>query len=112
MAYVRVRYKRFTPRCFLPITGAVQCIKHMVRRTFPHLYRLRCFLLFLTLYGTASGQKISPPRIWNDKDLKEWATPVATLDIRPAYYSERDYYSAREAEWVRTYPVYSPGANP
>ena len=68
----------------------------MVRRTFRHLYRLRCFLLFLTLYGTASGQIVSPPRIWNDKDLKEWATPVATLNIRPAYYSERDYYSARE----------------
>ena len=36
----------------------------------------------------------------------------ATLNIRPAYSSERDYYSAREAEWVRTYPVYFPGANP
>ena len=84
----------------------------MVRRTFRHLYRLRCFLLFLTLYGTVSGQKVSPPRIWNDKDLKEWATPVATLNIRPAYYSERDYYSAREAEWVRTYPVYFPGREP
>ena len=71
---------------------AVHSVKHlagpMIRRTFRHLYRLRCFLIFMTLYGTASSQIISPPRIWNGKDLREWATPVNTLNIRPAHYSE------------------------
>jgi hypothetical protein len=41
-----------------------------------------------------------------------WATPIAALDVRPAHFSEREYYSAPEAEWVRTYPVYFPGREP
>jgi hypothetical protein len=55
---------------------------------------------------------ISPPRVWNDKDRSEWATPVATLNVRPAHYSERDYYAAKVGEWLRTYPVYFPGREP
>ena len=73
---------------------------------------LRCLVVFLALCGTALGQMIAPTRIWNDEALKEWATPVATLNVRPGHYSERDYYAAKEGEWLRTYPVYFPGREP
>ena len=76
------------------------------------MLRRACFLLFLILSRIASSQVVSSPRIWNDKDLSEWASPVATLNIRPTHFSERDYYSAREAESVRTYPVCFPGSEP
>ena len=51
------------------------------------------------------------PRIWDDAALAEWATPVATLNVRPAHYSSAEYYSV-PAENLRTYPVYHPDAEP
>jgi hypothetical protein len=42
-----------------------------IRHAMPQSYRLRCSLLLLTLHATALGQLISPPRVWNDKDLEE-----------------------------------------
>lgn len=62
-----------------------------------------------------SGQTdnlIQAPRFWNDRDLADWATPIAALDVRPGHFSEREYYAAPSAEWVRTYPVYFPGREP
>lgn len=46
-------------------------------------------------------------RIW-----QTWATPVAGLNVRPGHYSEREYYQAPVAEWLRTYPVYFPDREP
>jgi hypothetical protein len=75
-------------------------------------------LALTTLLGLvgAAGQSIGPlrqaPRFWNDRDLADWATPIAGLGVRPSHYSEREYYAAPEAEWVRTYPVYFPGREP
>ena len=63
-------------------------------------------------FGQPVGKLIDAPRIWNDHDLAEWATPVAGLNVRPRHYSEREYYSGPVAEWVRTYPVYFPGREP
>jgi mono/diheme cytochrome c family protein len=74
--------------------------------------RVWAALLLLVLPGIAAGQKIAATRVWNDKDLAEWANPIAALKVRPGHYSERDYYSATPAEWVRTYPVYFPGREP
>ena len=54
---------------------------------------------------------IVPPRIWDDAALAEWATPVATLNLRPAHYSSSEYYSA-PAYNLRTYPVYHPDREP
>lgn len=54
---------------------------------------------------------ILAPRIWDDAALVDWATPVATLDIRPAHYSSAEYYSV-PAENLRTYPVYHPDSEP
>ena len=31
------------------------------------------------------------PRIWDDAALADWATPVATLNVRPTHYSSAEY---------------------
>ena len=51
------------------------------------------------------------PRIWDDAALADWATPVATLNVRPAHYLSAEYYKVR-AENLRTYPVYHPDSEP
>jgi hypothetical protein len=51
------------------------------------------------------------PRIWDDTALVDWATPVAALKLRPAHYSSAEYYSV-PGDNLRTYPVYSPDAEP
>jgi hypothetical protein len=67
----------------------------------------------MTLIGLAgvAAQSCGPtgeaPRFWNDRELADWATPITALDVRPSHFSEREYYAAAEAEWVRTYPVYT-----
>ena len=72
----------------------------------------------MTLAGLAgvaaqsSGPTREAPRFWNDRELAEWATPIAGLNVRPGHFSEREDYAAPEAEWVRTYPVYFPGREP
>jgi hypothetical protein len=58
------------------------------------------------------GVSQSPaPRIWDDEALKDWATPIAGLGIRPAHYSSAEYYSSPEDN-LRTYPVYRPDKEP
>lgn len=58
------------------------------------------------------AQQIEPVKIWDDKALADWATPIAGLNVRPGHYSERQYYAAPNGEWLRTYPVYLPGREP
>lgn len=72
---------------------------------------LYVFLVVLLAAG-AAAQSIPAPQIWTDKDLAGWANPVATLNVPPAHFSEREYYAAKPGEWVRTYPVYFPGREP
>src|SRR6476659_9389382 len=67
---------------------------------------------FSTLFAQTGGQRIDAPRFWNDRDLSDWATPIASLNVRPGHFSESDYYAAPDADWVRTYPVYFPGREP
>lgn len=69
---------------------------------------------FLIWLGSAAGEskKIAPIRVWTDKDLAEWATPVAGLNVRPGHFSEKEYYSVPPGEFLRTYPVYLPGREP
>ena len=78
--------------------------------------RLKVLALMMIGLVGAAAQSSRPareaPRFWTDRELAEWATPIATLDVRPAHFSEREYYAAAEAEWVRTYPVYFPGREP
>ena len=58
-----------------------------------------------------SAQAVPVPKIWDDRALANWATPVAGLNVRPAHYSSAEYYAA-PVENLRTYPVYHPDAEP
>lgn len=70
-------------------------------------------LLLMLAIAPLLGQTRTPaPRIWNDRDLAEWATPVAALNTRPGHLSEKEYYAVPVGEWVRSYPVYFPGREP
>ena len=75
-------------------------------------------VLLMTVVGLvgvsaqSNGPSRSAPRFWNDRELADWATPVAGLNVRPGHFSEREYYAGPNAEWVRTYPVYFPGREP
>jgi hypothetical protein len=51
------------------------------------------------------------PKIWDDKALEEWATPIAALGIRPGHFTSGEYYSA-PVENLKTYPVYRPDREP
>lgn len=34
-------------------------------------------------FGQSGEKRIEAPRVWNDHDLSDWATPVAGLNVRP-----------------------------
>jgi hypothetical protein len=79
------------------------------------LSRVLALVTLIGLVGVAAQSSVPTrpaPRFWNDRDLADWATPIAALGVRPSHYSEREYYAAPAAEWVRTYPVYFPGREP
>jgi hypothetical protein len=59
----------------------------------------------------SSAGVIACPKIWDDKELATWATPVAGLGRRPGFFSEADYYAA-PIDNLRTYPVYHPRFEP
>jgi mono/diheme cytochrome c family protein len=66
----------------------------------------------ISLYTAVVAQAPAEvPRIWDDTVLVDWATPVAALKLRPAHYSSAEYYSV-PGDNLRTYPVYSPDAEP
>jgi hypothetical protein len=44
--------------------------------------------------GQSQNERIPAPRFWNERELAEWALPVAGLNVRPGHFSERDYYAA------------------
>ncbi len=73
-------------------------------------------VLTLCLWSSGFAQSpaklIQAPRFWNDHDLADWATPVAGLNVRPAHFSEKEYYAAPVGDYLRTYPVYFPGREP
>jgi hypothetical protein len=51
------------------------------------------------------------PKVWDEAALENWATPVATLNVRPTHISPTEYYSVPEYN-LRSYPVYMPGREP
>jgi len=68
--------------------------------------------LSLTLgLGVIANSQARVPAIWNDRALEDWATPLASLKIRPAHYTAAEYYSA-PSDNLRTYPVYLPDKEP
>ena len=72
----------------------------------------RILLLSAIAIAALAQPKTPAPRIWNDRDLAEWATPVAALKVRPGHLSEKEYYAVPPGDWVRSYPVYFPGREP
>ena len=77
--------------------------------------RVLALMTLVGLVGVAAqsnGPVRQAPRFWNDRELAEWATPIAALGVRPAHFSEREYYAAPVGEWLRSYPVYFPGREP
>lgn len=69
---------------------------------------MRSLLLMIPMLAVAAD---APPRVWNDKDLADWATPIAALNVRPGHFTEREYYAARSDNY-RTYPLYHPAREP
>src|SRR5215471_8404069 len=51
------------------------------------------------------------PKIWDDKALDDWATPIAALGVRPGHFMSVEYYAA-PVENLKTYPVYRPDREP
>ena len=51
------------------------------------------------------------PRIWDDEALKDWATPIAALGIRPGHFTASEYYAV-PSDNLKTYPVYRPDREP
>jgi hypothetical protein len=61
--------------------------------------------------GVIAHTETRVPQIWNDVALADWATPLASVKLRPAHYSSADYYAA-PADNLRSYPVYRPDKEP
>jgi len=55
--------------------------------------------------------RVPVPRIWDDKALEDWATPIAALGVRPGYFMPAEYYAV-PADNLKTYPVYRPDREP
>ncbi len=51
------------------------------------------------------------PRLWDARELANWATPLAGLGLPPSFVSEAEYYAA-PVDNLRTYPVYHPDREP
>src|SRR5690348_12986123 len=67
--------------------------------------------LLAVIRMSAQEGPIEVPRIWDDKALEDWATPIAGLGVRPAHFTASEYYAA-PSENLRTYPVYRPDKEP
>jgi len=58
-----------------------------------------------------ANENFNVPKIWDQKQLAEWATPVAGVGVAATFYSESEYYAA-PVDNTRTYAVYAPGREP
>jgi len=69
--------------------------------------------LWLLAAATGVGQepRITAPKIWDDKALEDWATPIAALGVRPGHFTAAEYYAA-PVENLKTYPVYRSDREP
>lgn len=69
--------------------------------------------LAVHICGVAALERASarPPRVWDDKALADWTTPIAALKLRPSHYTAAEYYAV-PADNLRTYPVYPPDKEP
>ena len=68
-------------------------------------------IFILTGALLAAQVTTQPPVTWDETALREWATPIAGLDVRPGHFSAEEYHKA-PVDNLRTYPVYYPGREP
>jgi hypothetical protein len=54
---------------------------------------------------------VATPKTWDEKELADWATPLAGINARPSHISSAQYY-ALPVDNLRTYPVYVDGKEP
>src|SRR5262245_7383499 len=59
-----------------------------------------------------SAPSITIPNAWNDRDLSDWATPLAGLGLRPGFYSQTEFERIPVPSLYRTYPMYHPDREP
>ncbi len=69
------------------------------------------YTLALLLAGVPLALSVNAPRTWDEAALRDWATPVAGLNVRPGHFSQEEYDRA-PIDNLRTYPVYYPGREP
>lgn len=64
-------------------------------------------------FGQQKDTRLRPaiPRVWDDKALADWATPLAGITVRPSHISSAQYY-ALPMDNLKTWPVYLPGKEP
>jgi hypothetical protein len=65
----------------------------------------------LFAFGATSMPGSGVPKVWDERALEDWATPIAALKVRPANYTAAEYYAVA-ADNLRTYPVYRPDKEP
>ena len=87
-----------------------RCVRAIIRAAVPRLALALAVIASLWIV-TAAQSPTQAPRIWDDGQLADWATPIAALNLRPAHYSSAQYYSV-PADNFRTYPVYHPDSEP
>jgi len=71
---------------------------------------MRNVLLFIAFWLPISAQT-KAPKIWEDKALEDWATPIAALGVRPGHFTAAEYYAV-PADNLKTYPIYRPDKEP
>jgi hypothetical protein len=79
---------------------------------------LRTSIVLLAAFSGLQAQPMDPrpsrypaPKASDEAALATWATPVAGLNVRPAYFSSSEYCRA-PIDNLRTYPVYHPNREP
>ncbi len=68
-------------------------------------------LLVCVFAGAQPPERSKAPKVWDEKALAEWATPIAGLNVRPSHIRPKEYYDLPVVS-LRTYPVYAPGREP
>jgi hypothetical protein len=69
-------------------------------------------LIAVTLPAIAQREgRVTVPKIWDDKVLEDWATPIAALGVRPVHFTSAEYYAV-PGDNLKTYPVYRPDREP
>jgi hypothetical protein len=58
-----------------------------------------------------SAAKLAIPKTWDEKALREWATPLARINVRPSHISSAQYYAV-PVENLKTWPIDLAGREP